>query len=97
MVEELLIKGKALCSIARKYALYYQTILKWLWGFASKRETKAICFARHGPFFGLNDLHDREYARQLWIILKKAFTDNTGGVMTAAGGLLWEKYGCTLF
>jgi len=94
VVEDLLLKGKGLCTIARTYTIHYQTILKWLRGLASKREVKAICFSRYGP---LADIPDKEYARRLWMILKKAFGAIPGGVLSAAGGLLWTEYECPLF
>lgn len=94
VLEDLFTRGGGLCAVARAYGLHYQTILKWLRGLASKRETKAICFSRHGP---VADVSDTEYARQFWNVLTGALGGVAGGVVTAAGGLLWRKYECPLF
>ena len=100
-VEEVLesyLGGKRkLCATSLKYALHYQTIQKWLRGLSSKRETKAICFARHGPFSNVTSIPDEKYARWFWDILKRAFRGKASGVLTAAGGLLWAEYECPLF
>ena len=95
--EDYLSKGHKLCATARTFSLDYQTIQKWLQGLSSKRETKAICFARHGPFSNATSIPDEKYARWFWGILKRAFRDKPGGVLTTAGGLLWTEYECPLF
>jgi len=92
--ENYLTKGRKLCATAHTFMPHYQTLLKWLRGLASKREIKAVCFSRYGP---LADIPDKEYARRLWMILKKAFGAIPGGVLSAAGGLLWAEYECPLF
>lgn len=90
-------KRHKLCATARGFSLYYQTVQKWLRGLSSKREVKTICFARHGPFSNPADVPDDEYARRFWNMLTGAFAGAPGGVLTAAGGLLWSKYECPLF
>jgi hypothetical protein len=97
VLKDLLTQCNGLCAVAEKYALDYQVLQKWLRGLASQRETKAICFSRHGPLDALAGVPDRDYARLFWNMLIKAFGGAPGGVLAAAGGLLFAEYGCSLF
>lgn len=94
VLDNLLITGQGLCAVARKYALHYQTILKWLQGLAVRKEVKAICFSRYNP---PTDVPDKEYVRKFWNVLTRAFGGVVDGVLAGAGGLLWTEYECPLF